>query len=222
LPEIKLNSTVWFMASVESPRSRAKREQIRDGALAAFLEQGFTATSTDAIASRAGVSKQTLYVYYRSTEHLLVDVLSTFVARIDRDDAGAARPVKSTRELRARLRELADHTVHALTRPDYLALVRVIIGEGRRVRQVGELWASTVPGRIRETVAGTLTAARTAGVIREVSVDAATRLFVGALLTYVLPDGLLADDPETVIPSGKELGGLVDLYLSALTREEHP
>jgi AcrR family transcriptional regulator len=36
-----------------------------------------------------------------------------------------------------------------------------------------------------ETVAGTLTAARAAGVVRDVSVDAATRLFVGALLTYI-------------------------------------
>lgn len=200
-----------------TPRSRAKREQIRSGALAAFLEQGFAATSTDAIAVRAGVSKQTLYAYYRSKEDLLVDVLGAFVARIDRDDVSATSAVTSSEELRARLRAMAAATVHALTRADYLALVRVIIGEGRRIRQIGELWASSVPGRIRETVTATLTAAHAAGVIRTIPIDAATRLFVGALLTYVLPDGLLADDPETVLPGDEQVDQLVDLYLSAIT-----
>lgn len=203
-----------------SPRSKAKRKQIRHGALAAFLERGFAATSTDAIASRAGVSKQTLYAHFRSKEDLLVDVLGAFVARIDRDELGEPRPVGSENELRVRLRELAEDTVRALTQADYLALVRMIIGEGRRVRQVGELWANTVPGRIRETVTLTLTEAKAAGVVRKVPTDAATRLFVGALLTYVLPDGLLADDPETVMPSGKELDQLVDLYLSAITERK--
>lgn len=200
-----------------SPRGRAKRAQIRDGALGVFLAQGFAAASTDAIASRAGVSKQTLYAYYRSKEDLLVDVLGAFVARIDRNDERQGHPVTSKNELRVALRELAEATVAALTASDYLALVRVIIGEGRRVRQVGELWASTVPGRIRGTVTTTLTQAQDTGICRNVPVDAATRLFVGALLTYVLPDGLFADDPKTVMPSGKELDQLVDLYLSAIT-----
>lgn len=200
-----------------SPRGRAKREQIRNGALAVFLEQGFAASSTDTVAKRAGVSKQTLYVYYRSKEDLLVDVLGTFISRIDQHRPGEPPAVTSEQELRARLRELAEDTVDALTRADYLALVRMIIGEGRRLRQVGELWAATVPGRIRETVALTLTAAQAAGVSRRVPVDAATRLFVGALLTYVLPDGLLADDPRTVIPSRGDLDQLIDLYLSAIT-----
>lgn len=200
-----------------SPRGKAKRQQIRDGALAAFLDQGFAATSTDTIANRAGVSKQTLYSYFPSKEDLLVDVLGAFVARMDRDRADAVRPVTSERELRVALRELAENTVYALTRADYLALVRVIIGEGRRVRQIGELWANTIPGLIRETVAATLTAAKAAGTVRKVPLEPATRLFVGALLTYVLPDGLLADEPETLMPAGKELDQLVDLYLSAIT-----
>jgi TetR/AcrR family transcriptional repressor of mexJK operon len=49
-----------------TPRARAKRDQIREGAQRVFLERGFAGTSTDAIASEAGVSKQTLYAYYAS------------------------------------------------------------------------------------------------------------------------------------------------------------
>lgn len=200
-----------------SARGRAKREQIRRGALAVFLEHGFAATSTDAVAGRAGVSKQTLYAYYRSKDDLLVDVLASFVASFDGDVA--PRPAADVEQLRSSLRGLADETFDALTRADYLALVRVIIGEGQRVRQVGELWARTVPGRIRQTVAATLAAAQEHGVVRAVSIDAATRLFVGALLTYVLPDGLFAAEPESVVPQGDELDHIVGLLLSAVTGE---
>ena len=58
-----------------TPRARAKRDQIRAGAQRLFLDRGLAGTSTDAIASEAGVSRQTLYVYYQNKEELFVDVM---------------------------------------------------------------------------------------------------------------------------------------------------
>ena len=48
----------------------AKRRQIIDGASRVFLAQGFDAASMGAIAREAGVSKGTLYVYFKSKEEL--------------------------------------------------------------------------------------------------------------------------------------------------------
>src|ERR1041385_1210250 len=48
----------------------AKRRQIIEGARAVFLAQGFDAASMNDIARRAGVSKGTLYVYFRNKEEL--------------------------------------------------------------------------------------------------------------------------------------------------------
>src|SRR6266702_7346508 len=47
-----------------------KRRQIIEGARAAFLEQGFDAASMNDIAKAAGVSKGTLYVYFKHKEEL--------------------------------------------------------------------------------------------------------------------------------------------------------
>src|SRR6266568_153650 len=47
-----------------------KRRQIIDGARAVFLAQGFDAASMSDIARKAGVSKGTLYVYFKSKEEL--------------------------------------------------------------------------------------------------------------------------------------------------------
>lgn len=48
----------------------AKRRQIIEGARAVFLSQGFDAASMGEIARKAGVSKGTLYVYFKSKEDL--------------------------------------------------------------------------------------------------------------------------------------------------------
>jgi AcrR family transcriptional regulator len=48
----------------------AKRRQIIEGARVVFLTQGFDAASMNDIARKAGVSKGTLYVYFRNKEEL--------------------------------------------------------------------------------------------------------------------------------------------------------
>src|SRR5882672_3719822 len=52
-----------------------KRRQIIDGACRMFLAQGFDAASMGAIAREAGVSKGTLYVYFKSKEELFEAVV---------------------------------------------------------------------------------------------------------------------------------------------------
>src|SRR4051812_23287347 len=54
----------------------AKRRQIIDGARAVFLAQGFDAASMGEIARAAGVSKGTLYVYFKSKEDLFGAIVS--------------------------------------------------------------------------------------------------------------------------------------------------
>jgi len=55
-------------STAEARSESAKRRQIIDGACRMFLAQGFDAASMGAIAREAGVSKGTLYVYFKSKE----------------------------------------------------------------------------------------------------------------------------------------------------------
>ncbi|MEU6716564.1 TetR/AcrR family transcriptional regulator [Nonomuraea sp. NPDC046802] len=72
-----------------------------------------TANQTDAIAKQAGVSKQTLYVYYHSKEQLMVDVLGSLLSRLNRDHAilDGDPPVDSLPALRETLIELASQAL---------------------------------------------------------------------------------------------------------------
>ena len=55
---------------VDPRLDRAKRKQIMEGANQLFMSLGFDAASMGAIAQAAGVSKGTLYVYFKSKEEL--------------------------------------------------------------------------------------------------------------------------------------------------------
>ncbi len=64
-------------AVVEGRRERnkaSKRRRILEAATELFTEQGFEATTTAAIAKRAGIGAGTLYLYVESKEDLLVAV----------------------------------------------------------------------------------------------------------------------------------------------------
>jgi len=58
---------------VAGARGAATRARIREAANELFLEQGFEATTVDAIVAAAGVSKGTFYLYFERKEDLLLE-----------------------------------------------------------------------------------------------------------------------------------------------------
>lgn len=69
-------------------RKDARPQELLDAALELFVEKGFAATKAEEVATRAGVSKGTLYLYYPSKEDLLKAAIAQNLS--DRIAAGAA------------------------------------------------------------------------------------------------------------------------------------
>lgn len=59
-----------------------KREQILDGALSVFMQMGFDAASMNDITREAGVSKGTLYVYFKNKDDLFAAIIERQKLRI--------------------------------------------------------------------------------------------------------------------------------------------
>jgi AcrR family transcriptional regulator len=79
--------------SPRQQRSREKRAQLLAGALALFAENGYEATSVDAVAQRAGVAVGSFYQYFRNKRQLLLvlmDQLLEGLARLDLRPKGAS------------------------------------------------------------------------------------------------------------------------------------
>lgn len=202
-----------------TPRARVKREQIRMAAQSLFLERGFAGASTDAICSAARVSKETLYRHFSSKEELLADCLRGLIAGFSAGGPPAgdgSRVMESRDDLREALLGLARGLVVNLMAPEYLALVRVIIAETPRLPRLGDVFRAAVPEHAFRAVALLLERARERGVARAADAEAAARMFVGPLLTYVLIDGLLVGEGPVRPPSPERIEAIVDLYLEAI------
>lgn len=201
-----------------SPRSRAKREQVRAAAHKLFLAHGVAGTSMDAITAEAGVAKQTVYAHFASKEALLLDMLETFVTRVARqwEEVTAAQPPPSSRaEVEQRLIELALRIIDTLMEPDYLATVRVVIGECSRNPELGDLFRQAVAAPVLGVVGTVLEQAAGSGVLRRSDPREAARLLVGPLLTFVLLDGLLSPQAPKR-PERERVVSLVRLVMDGL------
>ena len=203
------------------PRARAKRDQILAGARRVFLRDGFAASSTDSIAAEAKVSKRTLYVYYPSKEDLFVDVLRKLT--IENLQTRALESMEgmspeNREELRRDLLELAQKIVTTMMQPDYLALLRTTIADIHRFPQLAGLFRATVPERAMSSFAVFIERTRDRRVIREdVNGEAAARMFVGPLLTYVVLDGLFVAGGPPRKPTSGRIEEIVDMYVEAIS-----
>ena len=63
-------------------RKQARPQELLDAALQLFVEKGFSATRSDAVAERAGVSKGTLYLYFPSKEELFKAVVRSNISTL--------------------------------------------------------------------------------------------------------------------------------------------
>ncbi len=75
-------------------RKRDRPDEIRAAALAEFSARGFAAARMESIAKRAGITKATIYLYFRSKQHLL-ESLHNNADNLPRLDCCTSGPVKS-------------------------------------------------------------------------------------------------------------------------------
>lgn len=116
------------------PERDEKREHILKVAYAAFLSEGYAATSMSGIAARVGGSKATLYNYFSSKEEL-------FAAVIDekcRDFQGLFLEADvETADFRKVLTQLGERLLHMMLRDDSIATFRLITAESARFPELG-------------------------------------------------------------------------------------
>ena len=102
-------------------------EQIVDAATELLLEQGFAATSIEAVCARAGVSKRTFYHRYADKAVLVRAVVARLI-----DAARPPAPAPAAGDVAAALRTLGAAVLDAALSPRIIALHRLIVAESHR------------------------------------------------------------------------------------------
>jgi AcrR family transcriptional regulator len=121
-------------------RKRDKKRRILNSALKEFSKNGFSGSSMECIANRAGVSKPTLYKYFGNKTKLLSAVLNIGTFEIlaplqDRNSNGLVQTLWNFSWSYAKF----------VLRSDTLSLARLIIGEAERDPSVAQEYQESGP-----------------------------------------------------------------------------
>jgi len=140
----------------------AKRRQIIEGARAVFLSHGFDAASMNDIARAAGVSKGTLYVYFKHKEQL-------FEAIVEQECLAQAEGIfdldANDHDVEAVLTRLGFAYVRFLCRPEKASAIRTVIAIAERMPELGRKFYESGPGKGIAKLAAYISAQVGAGVL---------------------------------------------------------
>jgi AcrR family transcriptional regulator len=142
------------MSAVASRLSRSDRDERRDTILkiahAAFLEDGYAATSMSSIAAKVGGSKATLYNYFSSKEELF----SAVIAERCRDFQEMLYDADlENQDFRKALTILGETAVRWMLRDDSIATYRLITAETGRFPELGRAFYLAGPQKGKEMLA---------------------------------------------------------------------
>ena len=155
-----------------------KRRQIVEGASAVFLEMGFDGASMSEIARRAGVSKGTLYVYFKNKEELFDAIVSLSCAvqaehvfELDNNDHDVA----------AALTRVGVAYATIMARSEDLSALRTIIAISARMPDLGRRFYQAGPARSVAQLMNYLEAQNAAGVLNVEDCEVAAAQFIDAV-----------------------------------------
>ncbi|NNC11976.1 TetR/AcrR family transcriptional regulator [Planctomonas sp. JC2975] len=191
-----------------------KSAEILAAARELFLRDGFAATSIDAIAGAAGVSKATVYSNFTDKDALLIALLEAITEELSAVFARTAKGLEGDGTPRERFIGLGTSIVNGVLRPEVLSLRRLAVAQASAFpRQVAEFWRNG-PASTVELIAAHLERMAKAG-----ELDVAEPHEASAQLTYSLTGpfqdrALLAGE----LPSQREIAAHVSATVDAFLR----
>lgn len=173
--------------SASEPRWRRLPEerpaQILEAALAVFAERGLSAARLDDIASRAGVSKGTIYLYFPNKEELFREVIrNSVIAYIER----AEQSFDQTPDAVQALREWMSGYWAWLRSPAFPTMHRLINSEMHSFPDLAAFYTKEVIERAHRLVSGMIERAMQQGTVRRMDPLVAARMLSALFITHAL------------------------------------
>ncbi len=158
----------------------AKRRQIIDGACRMFLSQGFDAASMGAIAKAAGVSKGTLYVYFKSKE----DLFEAIVFEQARKQAEQIFAFDESVDMEQELHRLGTQFIHYVCRKEGgISPLRTVIAIADRMPELGARFYEAGPASGIAKLKGYFDAKVAQGALRPHDTEVAAAQFLDSCMS---------------------------------------
>ena len=165
-------------------RKEARPQELLRAALELFVAKSFSATRSEEVAARAGVSKGTLYLYFPSKEELFKAVVRNNIASLIAEGQRIADAFEGSSE------ELLRLLMHAWWRrvgdTDAGGIFKIIMAEVRNFPELAQFYTEEVIRPAYRLVSGTLQRGIDRGEFRAVPVREATQMLIAPMLLQAL------------------------------------
>jgi AcrR family transcriptional regulator len=213
--------TLSTPASTDSPPRWERRKEHRpaellDAALDCFVDRGYAATRLEDVATRAGVSKGTLYLYYNGKVDLFkavvrsnaLPLIEAFRQEIQHSTAGSAKLLESF--FHGWWRQVGETRL--------AGIAKLIVGEAGNFPEVTRFFLEEVTVPTWRLLGSILERGIAAGEFRAIDVEAATVLWMSPLiLKAIWMRSIVPNCGEAeVIPTERFLATHTELVLAAL------
>lgn len=192
--------------AVDSPkwqrRSEDRPREIRAAALEVFAEKGFAAAKLDEIAKRAGISKGTLYLYFKDKEDLFRAVVRDSIA------PNVEAILSGISLLEARFPDVVRMFLTGFAEREARlpvgAVAKIVIGESRNFPELARVWHDEVASKAITALAALVERAQQRGEVHEGD----PRLYAFSLMGPMVLGALWR---ATLVPAGGAPLDLVEL-----------
>jgi len=130
--------------TVDDSDDSAKRRQIIEGARSVFMAVGYDAASMGEIAKVAGVSKGTLYVYFKDKDELFEAIVAK-ECQFHAEEAFDFDPANP--DIAGTLTRMGVIFVKVMCTPERLSTLRTVLAIADRKPEVGRIFYETGPAR---------------------------------------------------------------------------
>ena len=215
----ELAKTATETAAPPGKRAQAqdrKRRQILDAAASVFRRLGYDGASMNDVASEAGVSKPTLYVYFQSKEGLFQAII---------DDMREAHPElmlgldPGHADMAGQMETYAFNVVRLITAPKNMAIIRMVIGATEKFPEVGRRFFESGPRKGHARVETYIAAKVASGDLAVDDVDLAAWQFIDLIQS---PHQRMCLTGIAPAPSDRELRRTVKCAVAAFLAAHRP
>jgi AcrR family transcriptional regulator len=169
---------------VRQRRKHARPQELLNAALELFVEKGFAATRSEEVATRAGVSKGTLYLYFPSKEELFKAVVRSNISALIAEGQRIADQFDGPS---AQLLRLLMHTWWQRVGDTHAGgIFKIVIAEVRNFPELAQFYTDEVVLPAHRLISGTLQRGIDLGEFRKLPVNEATHTLIAPMLFEAL------------------------------------
>ena len=165
-------------------RKEARPEEILDAALELFTEKGFSATRMCDVAKKAGISKGTLYLYFKSKEAIFRAVVQEMITpEIDRFEEMVELYKGPYNKL---LQQMIKGWWQNVGETKLSAIPKLVISESGNFPELAEFFVNTVVKRARKVFTNVISKGIVNGEFTAHEPEAVARLIIAPLVQMTI------------------------------------